>query len=220
MSQYYSELQGAVGQQDGEEELLDFDRAMRDFQQMFPNIMASQIEHVLRKYDGDVSATINELLYDNSSSTPTSSNYLPPGEDILTRLRRRRHEINEKLRDNQKLLDKVTDVESARAYEDQQLALLLEHREVNTLISEEKSKKSYDSVPGTSRKQVILAKTSSKKTENVAKKIQKPREKSVCQRKSVEERVPDGPYVGNDEKPENFTSKIRETLKKGVYWVN
>ncbi|EGT56521.1 hypothetical protein CAEBREN_00943 [Caenorhabditis brenneri] len=139
MAQYYSELQGAVGQQNEEEELLDFDRAMRDFQQMFPNIMASQIEHVLRKYDGDVSATINELLYDNSSSTPTSSNYLPPGEDILTRLRRRRHEINEKLRDNQKLLDKVTDVESARAYEDQQLALLLEHREVNTLISEEKS---------------------------------------------------------------------------------
>uniref|UniRef100_A0A1I7TWQ2 CUE domain-containing protein n=1 Tax=Caenorhabditis tropicalis TaxID=1561998 RepID=A0A1I7TWQ2_9PELO len=123
-----------------EEALLDFDQTMRDFREMFPNVMASQIEHVLRKYDGDVSATINELLYENTPSTPSSSQLLP-GDDVLTRLRRRRHEINEKLRENQKLLDKVTDVDSARTYEDQQLALLLEHREVNTLISEEKSSK-------------------------------------------------------------------------------
>ena len=38
---------------------------MRDFQQMFPNVSPAHIEYVLRKYDGDVSATINELLYDN-----------------------------------------------------------------------------------------------------------------------------------------------------------
>lgn len=71
----YEDRSGVV-----EEELLDFDRvrlesnlatnfqniqAMLDFQAMFPSLSNSHIEYVLRKYDGDVSATINELLYDN-----------------------------------------------------------------------------------------------------------------------------------------------------------
>ncbi|KAF1760950.1 hypothetical protein GCK72_009203 [Caenorhabditis remanei] len=142
---YYSDTV-AQGGPDVEEELLDFDRAMRDFQQMFPNVSPAHIEYVLRKYDGDVSATINELLYDNTPSTPTSSSYFPRGEDVLTRLRRRRHEINERLNENQRFLDRVTDVETARTYEDQQLALLLEHREVNTLISEEKAINSFSKV--------------------------------------------------------------------------
>ncbi|CAO4371601.1 unnamed protein product [Caenorhabditis nigoni] len=193
---------------DGEEELLDFDRAMRDFQQMFPNVCAAQIEYVLRKYDGDVSATINELLYDNgndrmpSASTPTAST--PRGNDILSQLRRRRHEINDKLRDNQKLLDRVTDVDTARAYEDQQLALLLEHREVSTLISEQKAKqKQCDSVPGGAqgRRKVQISAEKSKNPEKIDNR-----------RRSEEERVPDGPFIeGNSS---NFTAKIKEKFKK------
>ncbi|PIC40071.1 hypothetical protein B9Z55_011548 [Caenorhabditis nigoni] len=195
---------------DGEEELLDFDRAMRDFQQMFPNVCAAQIEYVLRKYDGDVSATINELLYDNgndgmpSASTSTSSTpYLPRGNDILSQLRRRRHEINDKLRDNQKLLDRVTDVDTARAYEDQQLALLLEHREVSTLISEQKAKqKQYDSVPGG---------VQGRRKVQISEKLKNP-EKIDNRRRSEEQRVPDGPFIEGTST--NFTSKIKEKFRK------
>ncbi|EFO88323.1 hypothetical protein CRE_12230 [Caenorhabditis remanei] len=226
---YYSDTVGQGGP-DVEEELLDFDRAMRDFQQMFPNVSPAHIEYVLRKYDGDVSATINELLYDNTPSTPTSSSYFLRGEDALTRLRRRRHEINEKLNENQRFLDRVTDVETARTYEDQQLALLLEHREVNTLISEEKAKKSHDSVstrpPQLARRHVkipknsrktdnFLRKNTEKSTENIQKKS-----KIVERRRSEEERVPDGPLIGIEEKSENFTTKLKETLKKGKFSNN
>ncbi|ULU02971.1 hypothetical protein L3Y34_002506 [Caenorhabditis briggsae] len=199
------------------EELLDFDRAMRDFQQMFPNVCAAQIEYVLRKYDGDVSATINELLYDNGNdgtspaSTATSSTpYMPRGNDILSQLRRRRHEINEKLRDNQKLLDRVTDVDTARAYEDQQLALLLEHREVSTLISEQKAKqKQYDSVPGGAqgRRKVQISKNS-----NFSARNSKNPEKTENRRRSEEQRVPDGPFIEGSSS--NFTAKIKEKFKK------
>lgn len=38
---------------------------MLDFRAMFPGVSPERIEAVLRKYDGDVSATINELLFDN-----------------------------------------------------------------------------------------------------------------------------------------------------------
>ncbi|CAA87059.2 uncharacterized protein CELE_F43C1.5 [Caenorhabditis elegans] len=202
----YEDRSGVV-----EEELLDFDRAMLDFQAMFPSLSNSHIEYVLRKYDGDVSATINELLYDNTPTTTTSES-IPHGGD-LTKLRQRRHEINEKLRENQKFLDTVTDVEIARAYEDQQLALLLEHREVNTLISEEKKKKSCSdssSIQESRRHVKIPGKNSknSKISVNKAKKLE-PR------RRSDEDRVPDGPYIGEGEvKSENFAAKIKETLRK------
>ncbi|CAI2348732.1 unnamed protein product [Caenorhabditis sp. 36 PRJEB53466] len=191
---------------DTEEELLDFDRAMLDFRAMFPRVSPAHIEVVLRKYDGDVSATINELLFDNTASSGESSSFMP-GEAILTRLRRRRHEINEKLRENQKLLDRVTDVESARTYEDQQLAFLLEHREVSDLIREEKTKRSH-SVPRAPRRKVeIPAERKQSRSEKAS---------SFTRRRSMtmEERVPDGPYVGPVGGTTDFSSRIKETFKK------
>lgn len=54
-----------------------------------------------------------ELLQTGTATGANTSDFRP-GENHLTSLRRRRHEINDKLLENQRLLDKVTDVESAR----------------------------------------------------------------------------------------------------------
>uniref|UniRef100_A0A8R1E3S5 CUE domain-containing protein n=1 Tax=Caenorhabditis japonica TaxID=281687 RepID=A0A8R1E3S5_CAEJA len=199
MSGYYGE------QEQVQEDLLDFERAMRDFREMFPSVSSSQIELVLRKYDGDVSATINELLFEdnNTAAQTTFSGQFRSGEDVLTRLRRRRHDINEKLRQNQRLLDRVTDVESARTYEDQQLAYLLEHREISELIREEKSK--------------LLSSCVSQHKEVPSQKPKPKLRKSETTRRSMslEEPLPDGPYLGPAEERKNdFGSRIKETLKK------
>lgn len=49
---------------------------MLQFESMFPGASPQLIESVLRKHDGDVSETIDELLHisaDNSSALPTTS---------------------------------------------------------------------------------------------------------------------------------------------------
>ncbi|CAI5446683.1 unnamed protein product [Caenorhabditis angaria] len=93
---------------------------MRDFCDMFPRIPYLEIEQVLRKYDGDVSATLNELLFEKS---PTSSETQANPED-------RKRALKQHLKFLQNLLDTVTDIDLARSYEDQQLACLLELREL------------------------------------------------------------------------------------------
>uniref|UniRef100_A0A0K0DLF0 CUE domain-containing protein n=1 Tax=Angiostrongylus cantonensis TaxID=6313 RepID=A0A0K0DLF0_ANGCA len=45
------------------EELLEFETAMKDFSMMFPSISRSEIERMLRKNDGDVATTIDDLLF-------------------------------------------------------------------------------------------------------------------------------------------------------------
>ncbi|KAJ1346757.1 hypothetical protein KIN20_001654 [Parelaphostrongylus tenuis] len=55
------------------EELLEFETAMRDFSMMFPAISRSEIERMLRKNDGDVAGTIDDLLLLSLETTQLSS---------------------------------------------------------------------------------------------------------------------------------------------------
>ncbi|CAB3403010.1 unnamed protein product [Caenorhabditis bovis] len=113
--------------------LLNFDTAMCDFRHMFPNIDENVIEGALRKHNGDVSATINELLFENKNDASPTQIAVETPQD----LRKRKQEIRKKLENVQKLLDTVTNVEMARSYEDQQLAYLLQYEEVKKLIKTE-----------------------------------------------------------------------------------
>lgn len=57
--------------------VLNFEMAMAHFQSMFPDLNAQMIEMVLRKYDGNVAQTIEELLERSAaicSTSPSTSN--------------------------------------------------------------------------------------------------------------------------------------------------
>ncbi|KJH46472.1 CUE domain protein [Dictyocaulus viviparus] len=55
------------------EELLEFETAMKDFSMMFPAISRDEIERMLRKNDGDVAGTVDDLLLLSLESTQLSN---------------------------------------------------------------------------------------------------------------------------------------------------
>ncbi|PAV63538.1 hypothetical protein WR25_07693 isoform C [Diploscapter pachys] len=172
------------------ETLLDFDAAMYDFSVMFPKLSRSEIEEALRRNDGDVARTIDDLLavtegWKASSSSASSaekrgtfyrsdrdyrSENLPSSSSSTyhnhsshhnhnnprssstgyTRLGRRvdrlsiddlekeRRNIEQKRLQNLEKLDKVTDVEEARILEDEQLALLLQNKDIVRQLQKDK----------------------------------------------------------------------------------
>ncbi|PAV56390.1 hypothetical protein WR25_15497 isoform C [Diploscapter pachys] len=163
---------------------------MYDFSIMFPKLSRNEIEEALRRNDGDVARTIDDLLavtegWKASSSSASSaekrgtfyrsdrdyrSENLPSSSSSTyhnhtshhnhnnprssstgyTRLGRRvdrlsiddlekeRRNIEQKRLQNLEKLDRVTDVEEARILEDEQLALLLQNKDIVRQLQKDK----------------------------------------------------------------------------------
>ncbi|KAI6187798.1 CUE domain protein [Aphelenchoides besseyi] len=174
--------------------LVEFNTAMDSFKKMFPNISSERIEVALRKNDGDIAATVDELLRLTSNSAP-----LKPTVDLQ--------------------LKPQSSMQNTNCENDEKIALMLQNREFLRYLRSDQSFMRelgsnnfdhYDLAGPSKRHESVLSRC---KRNHGTWITHKPSSTSSVGMDNERVRIPDGPMVDPCDRPlSRLSRKIKSKL--------